>query len=79
MTDEQERQAITAAIARLLAGRPLRSSGALDIVTLTEEAGLKRNKMTHKHADLKDLFYAERKAWDGIQTVRSPCVTRSQS
>jgi chromosome segregation ATPase len=66
MTDEQERQAITAAIERLLAGKPLRSSGALDIVTLAEEAGLKRNKLTHKHTDLKDLFYAERKARDGI-------------
>ena len=66
MTDEQERQAITAAIERLLAGKPLRSSGALDIVTLAEEAGLKRNKLTHKHTDLKDLFYAERKTRHGI-------------
>lgn len=66
MTDEHERQAITAAIDRLLAGKPLRSSGALDIVTLAEEAGLKRNKLTHKHTDLKDLFYAARQARDGI-------------
>jgi len=66
MTDEHERQAITAAIERLLAGAPLRSSGALDIVTLAEEAGVKRNKLTHKHTDLKDLFYAERRARDGI-------------
>jgi hypothetical protein len=66
MTDEQKRQAITAAIERLLAGKPLRSSGALDIVTLAEEAGLKRNKLTHKHTDLKELFYAERQARDGI-------------
>ncbi len=66
MTDEQERQAITTAIERLLAGKPLRSSGALDIVTLAEEAGLKRNKLTHRHTDLKDLFYAERKARHGI-------------
>ncbi|EWM19200.1 hypothetical protein [Kutzneria sp. 744] len=66
MTDEHERQAIAAAISRLLAGTPLRSSGALDIVTLAEEAGVKRNKLTHKHTDLKDLFYAERKARDGV-------------
>ncbi len=66
MTDEQERQAITAAIERLLAGTPLRSSGALDIVTLAEEAGLKRNKLTHKHTDLKDLFYAQRNARNGV-------------
>jgi hypothetical protein len=66
MTDEQERQAITAAIERLLAGTPLRSSGALDVVTLAEEAGVKRNKLTHKHTDLKDRFSAERKARHGI-------------
>src|SRR5215813_5789058 len=40
----------------------LRSSGRLDVVTLAEEAGLKRNKLTHKHTDLKDLFNAERRA-----------------
>jgi len=58
--------AITAAIERLLAGTPLRSSGALDIVTLAEEAGVKRNKLTHKHTDLKDLFYAELADYLGI-------------
>jgi hypothetical protein len=59
MTDDDERQAITAAMQRLLAGTPLRSSGNLDILTLAAEAGLKRNKLTHKHTDLKDRFYAE--------------------
>lgn len=62
MNDEVERQAITAAIDRLLTGKPLRSSGHLDIVTLAQEAGVKRNKLTHKHRDLKDLFYARREA-----------------
>jgi uncharacterized coiled-coil DUF342 family protein len=38
----------------------------LDIVTLAAEAGLKRNKLTHKHKDLKDLFYAEVKACHGV-------------
>lgn len=57
MTNEHEREATTAAIRRLLAGTPLRSSGALDIVTLAEEAGVKRNTLTHKHTDLKDLRY----------------------
>ncbi len=66
MTDEEERSAITAAMRRLLAGKPLQSSGSLDVVTLADEAGLKRNKLTHKHKDLKDLFYAEVKARDGI-------------
>lgn len=58
MTNDDERQAITAAMQRLLAGKPLRSGGHLDVVTLAREAGVKRNKLTHKHPDLKDLFYA---------------------
>lgn len=66
MSDDDERTAITAAMQRLLAGRPLRSSGDLTIVALSEEAGLRRNKLTHKHTDLKDLFYAEVKARNGI-------------
>jgi chromosome segregation ATPase len=66
MTDEDERKAITEAMQRLLAGKPLRSSGRLDIVTLAEEAGLKRNKLTHKHTDLKDLLNAERRARDDV-------------
>ncbi|MDA8358937.1 MAG: hypothetical protein M0Z95_22155 [Actinomycetota bacterium] len=53
MTDEEERQAILAAMERLFAGTPLRSSGSLDIVALAEEASLKRNKLTHKHTDLR--------------------------
>ncbi len=65
MTDEEERRAITAAMQRLFAGTPLRSSGKLDILALAQEAGLKRNKLTHKHTDLKELFYAQRKARDG--------------
>lgn len=66
MSDDDEREAITAAMQRLLSGRPLRSSGDLTIVALAEEAGLRRNKLTHKHTDLKDLFYAEVKARNGI-------------
>jgi chromosome segregation ATPase len=67
MTDQDERDAITAAMERLLAGIPLRSSGNLDIITLAAEAGLKRNKLTHKHTDLKDRFYAERRAREGMR------------
>jgi uncharacterized coiled-coil DUF342 family protein len=66
MTDEEERQAILAAMQRLFAGTPLRSSGNLDIVALADEAGVKRNKLTHKHTDLKDQFYAEHRARDGV-------------
>ena len=60
MTDEDDRRAITAAMQRLFAGTPLRSSGTLDSVTVAQESGVKRNKLTHKHTDLKDLFYAQR-------------------
>ncbi|MBF6216273.1 hypothetical protein IU433_28325 [Nocardia puris] len=43
---------------RLLAGVPLRSDGKLTIKSLAAEAGLLRNKLTHKHTGLKDLFNA---------------------
>lgn len=66
MTDEQEREAITAAMARLFAGTPTRSSGNLDILTLAAEAGLKRNKLTHKHTDLRNAFYKEKARCDGV-------------
>ena len=56
--DTAEVRAITEAMARLLAGVPLRSDGQLTIKSLAEEAGLRRNKLTHKHTGLKDLFYA---------------------
>ncbi len=46
MNHDAEREAITEAMRRLFAGTPLRSSGNLDILTLAEEAGLKRNKLT---------------------------------
>ncbi|GHF15783.1 hypothetical protein GCM10014715_83820 [Streptomyces spiralis] len=39
-------------------GTPLLSDGQLTIKSLAEEADLKRNKLTHKHTGLKDLFYA---------------------
>jgi hypothetical protein len=43
---------------RLLAGIPLRSDGALTVVSLAVEAGVKRHVLTHRHTDLKDEFYA---------------------
>ncbi|MFG3322440.1 hypothetical protein ACGF3J_30710 [Streptomyces sp. NPDC048171] len=43
---------------RLLVGTPLRSDGQLTIKSLAQEAGLKSNKLTHKHTGLKDLFQA---------------------
>lgn len=56
--DVAEVKAITDAMVRLLIGAPLRSDGKLTIVSLAAEAGLRRNKLTHKHTGLKDLFYA---------------------
>lgn len=50
----------------LFAGTLLRSSGKLDIVILAQEAGVKRNKLTHKHTDLKALFYVQRRTRHGI-------------
>lgn len=56
--DRDEAIAITQAMARLLLGTPLRSDGKLTVKTLAAEAGLRRNKLTHKHTGLKELFYA---------------------
>ncbi|WP_433258271.1 hypothetical protein ACQPYK_22995 [Streptosporangium sp. CA-135522] len=56
INDEAERAAITEAIERLLNGTPTRSTGALTILQLAAEAGVKRWVLTHKHIDLKDDF-----------------------
>jgi hypothetical protein len=56
--DAAEIQAITQAMVRLLVGVPLHCDGQLTIKSLAHEAGLRRNKLTHKHTGLKDLFYA---------------------
>ncbi|WP_185836659.1 hypothetical protein [Streptomyces sp. WAC 06783] len=60
--DAAEVQAITNAMVRRLIGAPPHSDGKLTIVSLATEAGLRRNKLTHKHTGLKDLFYALGKA-----------------
>jgi septal ring factor EnvC (AmiA/AmiB activator) len=57
-----DRDAIRAAIDRLLAGTPLRSNGSLTIVALADEANVKRHLLTHRHTDLKDEFYARVRA-----------------
>ncbi|MBT2401477.1 hypothetical protein [Streptomyces sp. ISL-100] len=62
--DTQEIQAITDAMIRLFVGAPLRSDGQLTVKALAEEAGLRRNKLTHKHTGMKDLFYALVKTLD---------------
>ncbi len=62
--DRAEAIAITQAMARLLLGTPLRSDGKLTVKSLAVEADLRRNKLTHKHTGLKDLFYALVKTQD---------------
>jgi hypothetical protein len=50
------RRAIVAAMDRLLAGTPQRSTGRLNVTQLATEAGLKRWHLTHQHPDLRELF-----------------------
>ncbi|MDX3410596.1 hypothetical protein PV708_30990 [Streptomyces sp. ME02-6977A] len=57
-----ERAGIRAAMDRLLAGTPLRSDGALTVLSLAAEADVKRHVLTHRHTDLKDEFYARVRA-----------------
>ena len=65
--DENElRATIRAAMDRLLAGIPLRSDGALTVVSLAVEADDKRHVLTHRHVDLKDEFYARVRAAGGV-------------
>lgn len=59
MPTDDERQRLRDAMDRLLAGAPIRSDGALTVVSLAAEAGLKRHLLTHRHTDLKDEFYAK--------------------
>ncbi|MET7607361.1 hypothetical protein ABZS96_33830 [Streptomyces avermitilis] len=66
-----EVKAITDAMVRLLIGAPLHSDGKLTIISLAAKAGLRRNKLTHKHTGLKDLFYALVKARDPLPEAES--------
>jgi hypothetical protein len=62
VTTDPECDQIRAAMDRLLAGTPLRSDGALTVVSLAVEADVKRHVLTHRHTDLKDEFYARVRA-----------------
>lgn len=62
MSQRTERDDIRSAMQRLLDGIPLRSDGALTVVSLAAEAGVKRHMLTHRHTDLKDEFYARVRA-----------------
>ncbi len=54
-----------AAMDRLLAGDPLRSTGRLSVSQLAVEAGVERWHLTHQHVDLKELFQAKVRNADG--------------
>ncbi|MFE3584266.1 hypothetical protein [Streptomyces vinaceus] len=60
-----ERDRIRAAMARILAGRPEHSNGALTIVALALEAKVPRNALTQRHTDLKAEFYEQVRARGG--------------
>jgi hypothetical protein len=53
---DAERAAIRAAMNRLLTGTAYRSTGALSVLQLAAEAGVKRWLLTHKHTDLAEEF-----------------------
>ena len=52
------RAKIIAAMDRLLAGTPLRSTGRLSVSQLAVEADVGRWHLTHQHLDLKEQFQA---------------------
>jgi 7-keto-8-aminopelargonate synthetase-like enzyme len=65
-TDTDERVAIRAAMERLLSGEPTNSTGALTVLQLAAEAGVKRWVLTHKHTDLREEFHARRIQANGV-------------
>ncbi len=75
MASASERDLIRAAADRLLAGTPLRSDGALTVVSLATEADVKRHVLTHRHTDLKDEFYARVRAKGRSPPARPGFVT----
>jgi septal ring factor EnvC (AmiA/AmiB activator) len=82
MTTDRERDQLRAAMDRLLAGTPLRSDGALTVVSLAAEADVKRHVLTHRHTDLKDEFYARVRAQGHVpaseQELRDELKTTKQ-
>jgi hypothetical protein len=52
-----ERDRTRAATDRILNGAPERSNGALTIVALAIEAGVRHNALTQRHTDLTSEFY----------------------
>jgi hypothetical protein len=55
---EGDASRLLAAMVRVLSGRPtVATPGDLTITAVALEAQLKRHHLTHKHTDVKDLFY----------------------
>ncbi|MBF6253927.1 hypothetical protein IU414_18265 [Nocardia farcinica] len=75
---ECERAAIRAAMKRLLDGTPQRSTGALSILQLAAEAGVKRWVLTHKHTDLADEFRCRVRETNALPSTFSPLQQRLQ-
>lgn len=56
---------LLAAMVRVLSGRPTRAEpDDLTITAVAVESGLKRHYLTHKHTELKELFYQLRDQHD---------------
>lgn len=71
-----EREDIQAAMHRLLAGTPTRSTGALTVLQLAAEADVKRWVLTHKHTDLKDEFDRRKQEANGVPSAFQPLHAR---
>jgi septal ring factor EnvC (AmiA/AmiB activator) len=56
-TTPDERAHIHEAMQRIFDGTARRSTGALTIVALAQEAGVPRNALTQRHTDLRNEFY----------------------
>jgi hypothetical protein len=56
-TTPDERAHIHEAMQRICDGTARRSTGALTIVALAQEAGVPRNALTQRHTDLRNEFY----------------------
>ncbi|MCV7288153.1 hypothetical protein H7J87_22790 [Mycolicibacterium wolinskyi] len=69
--DDPVRAQILAAMDRLLAGQPLRSTGRLSVSQLAVEADIPRWHLTHQHVDLKELFQAKVRNADGAPAAFS--------
>lgn len=62
---------------RLLDGKPIRSDGKLTVKSLSEEAGVKRWLLTHKHTDLQDEFRARIAARGSLPPAQQALVDKN--